>query len=227
MSRQAADVDVEPQDADLGHREVVVVGLGQHGSVGVRAGQQALQRAVAGALLFDDGLELDIAAQSHARSPQRPYGAGHRDQAGLHVARAAAVEPVAVAPRVERVTGPQGRARRRDHVNVAVEDERTAGRVGSGFAGPCRDHVALALDGPRERRVMRIGADGVGVHRDIDRLEAAVGERPRHDRLAGLLVAEHGRCGHELGEQVLHPGCLGGDRAVDPPERHRTEPSRI
>jgi hypothetical protein len=102
---------------------------------------------------------------------------------------------------------------------VAVEDQRAPAAA----AFPGRDHVALAVDAPAERRVAGVGAQRVRVERHVDRLQPAVGERPRHDRLPGILVAQHRRALDELGQQRVHPLRLGGHRGID----HRTLPSRI
>ncbi len=65
----AAEVHVEPQHADLRERQVVRVRLHEHRGVGGVPVEQQLQRAVAGALLLHDGLQLHVAGELHARRP--------------------------------------------------------------------------------------------------------------------------------------------------------------
>jgi hypothetical protein len=114
----------------------------------------------------------------------------------------------------------------RHDVDVAVEDQRPRGRVALGGL-PRRHDVALAGNLPAERRRALRGAQGVAVERDVDGLQAAVGERRGHDGLAGILVAERRRRLDQAHEEVLHPRLLGADRGEDLLVGHPTEPSRI
>jgi hypothetical protein len=202
---------VEPQDADLGDRDVVGVRLGDDARVGGVAGQQRHERAVARALLLDDRLQLDRRAELQPEPAQRAHRAGHRHEAGLHVPRPAAVEPVAVAARLERRAGPQVRGGGRDDVDVAVKDEGPPAVFAVAPRRPVRDHVALARDVPGKRRRAPGGAQGFGVQGHAAGFEAALREGLFHDPLPGLLVAEDRRRPDQADEEVLHPSGLRGD----------------
>src|SRR3712207_306490 len=56
VRRDAGELNVEPQHADLGDGNMVRMRLANDASVGPRTIQQTLQRAVPRALLLDDGL---------------------------------------------------------------------------------------------------------------------------------------------------------------------------
>ena len=148
VRRDAGELHVEPQHADLGDGDVVRMRLGNDASVGPHPIQQTLQRTVPRALLLDDGLQLYVRRRSISGALQRPHRAGHGGEAGLHVPRAAAVEPIPHANRLERRVGPQRLRGRRHDVHVAVQDERTSPATSR---LPARDDVALAPHIPRKR----------------------------------------------------------------------------
>ena len=96
---RARDVDVEPEDADLrdgdrgaGYGSVTTAASARRGR---RAGTAARRCRVHSSSTTD--CSCTGAARRQPEPPQPAHGADHRDQAGLHVAGAAPVEPVAVA----------------------------------------------------------------------------------------------------------------------------------
>jgi hypothetical protein len=56
VRRDAGEIHVEPQDANLGEGDVVRMRLGNDARVGPRPVQQTLQRTVSRALFLNDGL---------------------------------------------------------------------------------------------------------------------------------------------------------------------------
>ena len=218
VGRRARDAHVEPEHAELRDGDRDAEGLRDDGGVRGAAGEHALERAVAAALLLHDALQLEGRARRHAERPQRPHGADDGGEARLHVGGAAAVQPVAVAGGAERRRPPEVRLLGRHDVDVAVEDERAPDGVHARRRAPRRDDVALALDVPGEGRVRRVGAQRGGVERDVDRLEPRGRVRLRHHGLPGLLLAEHRGLLHEPHQQVLDGARLGphggGDRGV-------------
>ena len=59
MHRMAADLDLEPDHADIGAHELLLLGLGDQRGVGAVAAQMRHQRAVAGGFLLDHRLHVD------------------------------------------------------------------------------------------------------------------------------------------------------------------------
>lgn len=60
-----------------------------------------------------------------------------------------------------------------------------------------------------------MGSDRVGVHRNVDGLEADLAEGPPHDLWPNLLLMEHARRPHQIDEQVGHPLGPQGDAVKD------------
>ena len=147
VRRDAGEIHVEPENSDLGDGQMVGMGLGDDARVGPRPVEQTLQRAVPRAFFLHDGLQLYVRGGGVAGTHERPHRAGHGGEAGLHIARAAAVDPIALAHRLERRVRPQFLGGRRHDVDVAVEDERAPAAT---TCRPARDDVALALDVPGE-----------------------------------------------------------------------------
>ena len=180
VGRRAQHAHREPQDADLRRPDRALRRLGQDRRVGGVPGQHAGQRAVAGALLLDHGLQLDRRARRDAQAAQPAHGADDGRQPGLHVPGAAAVEPVAVAARRERRAAPQRHRLGADDVDVAVEDQRAA--VGRAVRLPRRDHVRLAGDVPAEGR-------RAGMPSSASRLSGtSTGSRPRSAKARRMIA---------------------------------------
>ena len=123
------------------------------GGVRGAAGEHALQRAVAAALLLHDALQLEGRARRHAeraaaparRRRRRRGPTSCRRRRGRTASRRRGWRGTAPSPEV-RLLG-------RHDVDVAVEDERSPDRVHARRRAPRRDDVALALDVPGEGRV--------------------------------------------------------------------------
>ncbi len=207
MHGVAGDGDVEPQHPDLGGREGGAERLDHDAGVGRVAGGHAGQSAVAAALLLDHRLQRQPACRLDPDPAQRGRSHHRRDQPRLHVARAAPVHPVAVDGGAERRRAPQAVGLGADHVDVAVEDQRSAASV---TAEP-GDHVALAGDVPREGCGVGVGAQLRGIHRHVDRLQSQLAVGLCHHRLAGLLVAQHRGLLDQSAEQVDARVRLGRD----------------
>ena len=97
-------------------------------------------------------------ASPSRRSPR--HGADDRDQARLHVARAAPSDPVAVAPRRERRAAPERHRLGADDVDVAVQDQRSpAARTppapSSRARSPCPTRPSRTARRPGGRRARR------------------------------------------------------------------------
>jgi hypothetical protein len=87
----------------------------------------------AGLLVGDDG-QLEVAPQGHAEAGQQPHGGHAHGHHLLHVDRAPAPErPVVDLARERRVPPAAGLGR--DHVDVAVEQQRRPGPVAPGQPG--------------------------------------------------------------------------------------------
>ena len=61
----------------------------------------------------------------------------------------------------------------------------------------------------------RTGAQRVGVHRDVTRVEARLSERTAHHLLAGVFVTKQRRGGDEAAQELLHRVFLGRDGVRD------------
>ncbi|KAG0919688.1 hypothetical protein G6F31_021014 [Rhizopus arrhizus] len=94
--------DLEPQPADVGAHQHVLFGLGNDDGVGLVAAQQRRQRAVAGAFLFDDRLEVDGRGGRVTGGAHRVVGIQVGGQAGFHVGGAAAIHPAVDDRRIPR-----------------------------------------------------------------------------------------------------------------------------
>ena len=210
------DVDVEPEDTDLRRRDEGRVRLGDDCRFRGVARHQALQGAIASALLLDDGLQEHGCTGLQAESPQPEHRTDDRREPRLHVPRAATVEPVAVARGLEGWSAPQLLRCRADDVDVPIEDQRP--RAGDdGFTrAPGSTDVALSLDVPVERRCVWIGPKSIRPHDNVERLEVeGVAERLLHDRLSRLLVPEGRRRLDEAREELEHLVRDPGDRFHD------------
>jgi len=168
-------VQLEDREAAVRQVELEVAGLGDDGGVGAEALQHRLgaHRSV---LLVGDGGQQHVTAQlGGGRGLERAHRGG---EPGLHVERAATVEPAVLQARLEGRVHPL----HADGVEVRVEQQAGAAAAaarGQHHAGPARhrlepgdlqppllaprrDHLrdgALAGRAVHQRRVDRIGAD--------------------------------------------------------------------
>ena len=152
MDGNTAHVDLEPQHADLRAKELVPVWLGDQRRIGTIAAGEAGERAVAGAFLLDNGLDEDVRGRRVPDASQRVEGGDAAGKACLHVGRAAAVEPVAIAPGLERRRRPHIEWSRGHHIDMAVEDERTALRIVNAMAADDVEGVVVVHMHRRETR---------------------------------------------------------------------------
>ena len=132
--RPALRLDLEADEALVRERQAHLGGLGDDGCVGAVALGDP-RGADAGDLLVGDRRDDHVPAQP------RPGGVGAREhdrgQAGLHVVRAAPVQPPVLDGRLERPL----HAGHADRVHVRVEEERLAA------AGAARDADRVELPG--------------------------------------------------------------------------------
>ena len=180
MTRPALDVDRGEQRAAAGDADVEPRRLRHDRGVGAqRAGGREPARA--GRLLLADGVHDQVAAQPDAELRERLGGRHHRGHAALHVARAAAVDRAVVHLARERVARPRRPRPGRDHVDVAVEQQRAA----APRAAEPRDE----LGPPGEREAGRdVGMAGDELRRRLEE---------RHVRAVAL---------QPPGEEALEPG---------------------
>ena len=126
MHGQAAHLEPEPDDADLGADQLAVGGLGNQAGIGPVAALQRGERAEPGALFLDHRLQVDAARGREPGRLQRVEGIERGDGAGLHIAGAAAVEPAVLDHGLVRRRVPHVERAGRHHVAVALQDQRAA-----------------------------------------------------------------------------------------------------
>ena len=187
------------------------------------AGEHARERAVA----RHSSSTTDCSSTGRARRQPQALSARTAptiaDEAGLHVAGAAAVEPVAVAAAANGAPlhSAVGSGLTTSMWPLRISERPSAGPVASHvattFALPSTPQLNGAAPGARER---------VGLERYLDRLQAELLERAAHDRLARCLPVQQRRRLDELAEQVHHRRLLGGDRGEDLPV-HWPEPTAV
>ncbi len=144
------------------------------------------ERAVAGALLLADGLEVDGRRGLEPKAAQRVERGDIGGEAGLHVRSTAAIKPVAIDVR--------GVGRARPHVDgagghdihVTVEDQRTAGFVPRPVGGDDVDDIVVGDRGGRETGMV---AYKIEVDREDLRGIAALARLPREGLLRRVLIA--------------------------------------
>jgi hypothetical protein len=161
MGRAAADRDPGPDHADLGRieRGQAGPGLGDDHGIGLRHREHGGERAVAGAFLLDHRLHLHLGRGLHAGEAQRAEGRDVRDDARLHVPRAAPIHPpVADGRREGRRLPHVGRAFGH-HVHMALQREAPA----LAFARRVhRDDVVAPFIGDQRRREARMRGSAAG-----------------------------------------------------------------
>jgi hypothetical protein len=91
--------------------------------IGAIAAHQRRQRAVAGAFLLGDGLQVDAALRRVTCGPDRIERVNHRRHASLHILRAAAVHPAVAHHTVKRRKIPEVNRAFRHHVDMALHDQ--------------------------------------------------------------------------------------------------------
>ena len=216
MHRQAVHVDGEPHHAHL-RAHHAFERLGDDGGVGGVALDQAGQRAVAGAFLFDHALQVDRRGGLVAQLLQRAEGLGVGHDAGLHVGGAAAVhaagQRVALDARGERRAGPEAVGAHRHHVDVAVEDQAAAAHRPGGLVDA--HHVAPAGIRQDRWRVAGVVLDLGLVDLEFMHPQAQCRKFACHQHLGAGFVAQQRRLGHQVGQQGHRLGLQGGHGIQD------------
>ncbi len=162
--RLAADRAVDPLAAAAGHE---VPGAEHHPLLVDQRGDDDPARERSGA---DDGVG----------------GEQHRRNAGLHVGRAAAPDLAVAELGAERIDRPRRQVALGDHVGVALEHERAAGRV----ALDGGDHIGPAV------------GDGVEARLPPERPHLGLDELGRRRLAQAALRVEHARDAHELAREL-------------------------
>ena len=194
MGRDAGDGDLGPDEPAVGGADLPFGWLGDHRGVDagrIELGEDFLD-AQAGVLLVGDGDDDDLAVDaSEGGFPAGDEGGG---EAGLHVVRAAGVEPVAVDAGRECVPG----AGESDSVEVAAQKQPAA----AGVASAAQDDAGPAGRALGYLRVQSGGSSPVGddscdvrlagaarVEAGVDRVDAQEGVEQVQD---GQVVGGHG-----------------------------------
>ena len=211
VAGRAVDDDLEPQHADTGDEQIEVCRFQQHHGVGEHASPTCGERAVAGALLFDDGEHGEITVddrrfETEDRAERQPT---HRE-AGFHVAAAASVHPSVATHRLERWGAPAGDLARRHDIDVPVEQQRSA--TPGGKSG---EHVVAAFVGQLRYAGGRVVTD-VERHRNTLDLEPDIAEAVGENGQGRLLTTD-GRVGtNQVLEEDEGPLRLRIDVHVEP-----------
>ena len=122
-------MDLEPHDTKLGGHQGLVKRFGNDGTVSLVSCMQAGQRAVAGAFFFDHRLQGDRGSRFKPNIVQRLKRLAIGNDAGFHVASAAAVNPVILDMRGEGAMAPLFGRSCRHHIHMAIQDQAASGRV--------------------------------------------------------------------------------------------------
>lgn len=209
----AADGDFEPQHPNLGRLDAETRRLGDDDGVGRTTVEDGLERPMPRALLFDDRLQLHRCKRLQTERPEPRDGTDNDGEPGLHIARAAAIEPVAVPASEERRRAPHVDRLRADDVDVAVEDERAAAATLGGT--PIGENVAFLADIPAEWSRAGVRANGIGIEGLLADGEFERGEGVVHDLLADRLRVLSAGCGDEIRDQPIDRRPLCRNRAED------------
>ena len=198
VNRPAPHMDAEPDHADIRAHEHVVFGFRNDRRVRLVPAQQAGKRAVAGALLLGHRLDIDRGRRLVAE----PFEGVEREDIGgkprLHVAAAAPVKPVAVDARREGRIRPHVKRTGRDHVDVAIQDERAALLF---FRPMGSNHVERIVVAHLNRRKPWMVLDLVHVNHPTVHRVSPLGEGAIDEVLGGVLLpSERGKADQLLGE---------------------------
>ena len=186
MSGLAGHGDAEDERAALRDDEAPQRRLGDEHAVRPVTAQDRRERAEAAVLLADRCHDEHITPHGHAGFRQRLPGDHHRDDAALHVDRAAPVDAVADALTPDLV-GPERRIAGLDDIDVALHHQRPA----AAGAWHGRDEV-------RSSFIPLLLADVEDVLRDL-----VAGRLPAVDLPAAIL--------HRRLDDVLHRALVQGD----------------
>ena len=216
VRRPARHREPEGESPGVGRHQVETGRLRHHAGVRRPAAAQRRVRAETAVLLAGHAREQHVAAQRHARPAQRRDRGQGGDQAGLHVARPAAVQLAVDDPAGERVRSRPGRrVTHRHDVDVAVEHQRGA-VPGAG----------QAADEPPRLVPVHLDAGEVGRGQQLlERQPPVVGLQPgrgevgREQRLD--LVLRVGAADARYGDQRGEPGLGGVSGSVDLVEHPR------
>ena len=204
----APHLDLEPEDADIGADQLLVLRLGNEDGVGTVAAQMGHQGPVARRFLLDDRLHRDGRGGLEPDAAKRAEAEEVRGRPRLHGRPAAPEEPIAADDRIEGRRAPHVRGARGHDVDMRLQDQRAA-RL-----------LAGAMDADDDRRLGMLRRPGAGarmagerlaVHREALHGEAAGAELAEEvilDRV--LLAADRGEA-----DQVLREGDLRGETLRD------------
>ena len=199
MHRMAGDLDLEPHDADLRHGEHARRRLGNERGIGAIAALQAGQRAVAGAFLLDDRLLVDVGRRLVAQRAERAQRKDVEDEAGLHVARAAAIHPAVLDRGLERIARPHLVRPFGHDVDMAVQDQRRPFRAGR---PPGADHVPGVVVILGMRRVARQVLQVVDLDLPAIDAQPVLLEQAGHHVLRRRLVEARRGDLHQIGQHL-------------------------
>ena len=204
-------------------RTIVLAGrLRDEAGIGAIAALQGRERADAGALLLDHGLEMNARGRLQAGGLDRIQRIERADGARLHVAGAAAVHLAVLDDRRERRRLPHVERPGRHHVAMALQDQRFAGIARRAIGA---DHGArlgeIMLDRAEAAQILQIldvdmpvvdlvaalraggrrSCPGTALRRRGSRgsqrnpASSPVAHRSRHRRRRGFSVAYRSSCG--------------------------------
>src|SRR5215211_7951304 len=123
VTRAARDGDRRQEGATARDRDVEQSGLRDDAGVGAHAVVDRGDPTGTRGLFVGDGADDDVARQPQAKRNHNFGGEDHRGYTALHVDGAAAVEVALAYLGLEGVTRPFFAGVRRDHVDVAVQEE--------------------------------------------------------------------------------------------------------
>ncbi len=210
MRRAAGELNEHPEHTHLRAHQALAQRLGNHHGIkgrqlagAHRAGERGhgSQRAVAGVLFFEHRVEADRAGGLHAEILQRLIGGERADDAGLHVARAAAEQPAVLDKRCVGRLAPHRLRTGGDHVQVAIEQHRAAALLRRTMRG--QQVVAAAIRTTR-RREQRQVLKRLAAQVDALRLQAKLAQRALHEGHGRLLLPGGAGRRHERRQRTDH-----------------------
>ena len=211
MDRHAGDFKGQPHHAELGAQQAITR-LGDDRGIGVITLHQTGERAIAGALFLDHRLQIDRGGRLQADRLQRPEGVQPGDDAGLHVGRAAPVEPVALDARRKGRRGPHRVVADRHHIDMPVENQRSA----LDLARPVNaHHIRATVVGDDRRRPSLVLLEfGLVDVEALDRQPHAAHAIGHPVLCAGFRAEQRGQ-GDEFGQHRDGIGAQGGGGLCD------------
>ena len=235
VARAPGQHDRAVDRAAAGGPDLEAARLGHDREVGGDAMPGAGQAADAAGLLVGVRAHDQIAGEA-ARRRDGFCGDDHRGDAALHVARAAADDAAVANLRVEGIVVPAVLAPRRDHVDVAVEQQRAA----AARAAQARSELRAPVEADPARRAERMARHVLRrrlPHFDLGARGPQAGGKVLLER--GLVAGGRGGVRpaggvepDQVAQQRHELAGAGGDRVDEPPLvtveclGHRDRPSR-